>query len=281
MSGGATNGRRTAGDPLPVAVLTSARAPGLERLLERSAGRGAPYRIVSVVASDPESSALPAAESAGVATEVRCPEAFCRRRGADVGDRVARRAFDRRLVDWLRASGAEAVLMCGYLWIATGELLAAFPDRVFNIHDADLTLRDGNGVPLYRGLRSTRDAVVAGEPETRSTVHLATERVDVGPPLLLSRPFPVHPMVEDARAWRDEDLLKAYAYAQREWMMKACWGALLDRALELEAAGRIGVLDDGRVTVDGEPAPAELNERRRGVGTAAPAAAFRAVGGRP
>jgi len=283
VSGGTTNGRRTAGDPLRVAVLTSARAPGLERLLERSAGRGAPYRIVAVVASDPESSALPAAESAGVATEVRCPEAFCRRRGADVGDRGAREAFDRRLVDRLHASGAEAVLMCGYLWIATGELLAAFPDRVFNVHDADLTLRDGDGVPLYRGLRSTRDAVFAGEPETRSTVHLATERVDVGPPLLLSRSFPVHPMVTDAREWEAEDLLKAYAYAQREWMMRASWGALLDRTLELEAAGRIRVTGDGRAAVDGAPAPVELDERRAGARPAGSAAVLRAVvgGGRP
>lgn len=283
MSVGTTNGRRTAEDPLRVAVLTSARAPGLERLLERSAGRAAPYRIVAVVASDPESSALPAAESAGVATEVRSPEAFCRRRGADVGDRGAREAFDRRLVDRLHASGAEAVLMCGYLWIATGELLAAFPERVFNIHDADLTLRDGNGVPLYRGLRSTRDAVFAGEPETRSTVHLATERVDVGPPLLLSRSFPVHPMVADAREWEAEDLLKAYAFAQREWMMKASWGALLDRTLELAAAGRIRVTADGRAAVDGAPAPVELDERRAGAPPAGSAAVLRAVvgGGRP
>ena len=264
-----------------VGVLTSARAPGLERLLERSSGSGAPYRIAGVVASDPQSSALPAARAADVPAAVHDPEDFCRRRGTEVGDREARRAFDRQLALRLRSLGAEAVVMCGYLWIATDVLLGAFPDRVFNIHDADLTLRDGDGVPLYRGLRSTRDAVFAGEPETRSTVHLATERVDVGPPLLLSRPFPVHPMVEDARAWRARDLLKAYAYAQREWMMEACWGTLLDRALELEAAGRIGVPDDGRVTVDGEPAPAELDERRQGDGAGASPAALRAVGGRP
>lgn len=261
-----------------VGVLTSARAPGLERLLERSTGSGSSYRIAGVVASDPKSSALPAAEAADVPTAVADPESFCRRRGAEIGDREARRAFDRQLALELRSFGAEAVVMCGYLWIATDVLLEAFPDRVFNIHDADLTLRSEEGVPLYRGLRSTRDAVFAGEPETRSTVHLATERVDVGPPLLLSRPFPVHPMVDDARQWGAEDLLEAYAYAQREWMMKACWGALLDRALELEGRGRIRVSDDGRITVCGEPAPAELDEPRPGAGPAG-AAALRAVGG--
>lgn len=272
-------GTRSGRDPLRVAVLTSARAPGLGRLLERSAGNGAHYRIVGLVASEPESSALPMAESAGVPTGVQDPEAFCRSRGAEIGHRGAREAFDRQLSRRLRALGAEAVVMCGYLWIATDVLLEAFPDRVFNIHDADLTLRDRDGVPRYRGLRSTRDAVFAGEPETRSTVHLATERVDVGPPLLISGPFPVHPMVDEAREWRAEDLLKAYAYAQREWMMKASWGRLLDRTLELEARGRIRIGDHGRAAVDGEPAPLELDGRS--AGAPAGAASLRAVGGRP
>jgi len=244
------------------AVLTSGRAPGLERLLERDAVGEGPYRIAGVVASDPESSALPAARAAGVPAAVRDPEAFCRKRGTSTADGEARRAFDRELARELRGMGAESVIMCGYLWIATDSLLDAFPDRVLNVHDADLTLRNGEGVPLYRGLRSTRDAVFAGEPETRSTVHLATERVDVGPPLILSRAFPVHPMVEEAREWGAEDLLKAYAYAQREWMMRASWGPLLDRALELLAEDRIRVPDAGRAAVDGEPAPIELDERR-------------------
>lgn len=280
MRANGSGGRRRGRDPLRVAVLTSTRAPGLERLLERSSDGGAPYRIVGLVASDPESAALPAAEAAGVPAAVREPEAFCRRRGADTGDPEARKAFDRRLAAHLQELGADAVVLCGYLWIVTDPLLSAFPDRVFNIHDADLTLRDGEGVPLYRGLRSTRDAVFAGEPETRSTVHLATERVDVGPPLLLSRPFPVHPMVEQAREWRAEDLLKAYAYAQREWMMRASWGALLDRALELEAAGRIRV-SGGRVAVDGAPAPAVVDERARPTAAPEPAALRAAGGGRP
>lgn len=164
--------------------------------------------------------------------------------------------------------------MCGYLWIATGELLAAFPDAVFNIHDADLTIRADDGTPRYRGLHSTRDAVRAGEPETRTTVHLATERVDLGPPLLVSRPFPVHPMVEAARRWGADDLLSAYAYAQREWMMRACWGPLLDRTLSLYARGGIRRAA-GRLLVDGRPAPRVLEEE-----DARPAPAARAAGGR-
>ena len=86
------------------------------------------------------------------------------------------------------------------------------------------------------GVESFRDpclAVFAGEPETRSTVHLVTPEVDVGPALVRSWPFPVHPMVDDARRWGAIDILKAYAYAQREWMMRAAWGPMLRKAIAL------------------------------------------------
>lgn len=258
--------------PLRVGVLTSARAPGMERLLARSRTPAPPYRVVAVVASDEDGTGLEAARRAGIRTTVHDPEAFCAERGAPVADPDARRAFDRGVVDTLRTSGVEAVAMCGYLWIATEVLLAAFPDAVLNVHDADLTIRDADGEPRYPGLRSTRDAVRAGEPETRTTVHLATERVDVGPPLLVSRPFPVHPMVESARRWEADDLISAYAYAQREWMMRACWGPLLDRALSLLARGRIRRAH-GRILVDGRPAPRVVDER-----DSSPAPAARAAG---
>lgn len=258
---GIHGGGRSGSDPLSVGVLTSSRAPGLERLLARSAEPAPPYRVVAVVGSEESGDGLETARGAGVWTAVHDPESFCAERGAPTDDAEARRAFDRRLVRALRRRGVEAVVMCGYLWIATGELLEAFPDAVLNIHDADLTIRDADGEPRYRGLRSTRDAVAAGEPETRTTVHLATERVDVGPPVLLSRAFPVHPMTDDARRWEAEDLLSAYAYAQRDWMMRSCWGPMLNRALELLARGRIRVPAGGPVTVDGKPAPLLFDER--------------------
>lgn len=257
----ASGAEEPGGEPLRVGILTSARAPGLERLLARSRTSATPYRVVAVVGSDRDGTGLQAAREAGLPTAVRDPEAFCAGRGAPVGDPEARCEFDRRVVAHLRRHGAEAVAMCGYLWIATEALLAAFPDAVFNIHDADLTIRDAGGEPRYRGLRSTRDALAAGEPETRTTVHVATERVDVGPPVLLSRAFPVPAMVEDARRWGADDLLSACAYAQREWMMRSCWGPLLDRTLELLARGRLRVPDEGPVTVDGRAAPRTFDER--------------------
>jgi hypothetical protein len=75
-------------------------------------------------------------------------------------------------------------------------------------------------------LHATRDAIYAGERETRSSVNLATPQLDGGPVLSRSEAFPVAPFVHEAVARGEHDIVRAYAYAQREWMMRSTWGAL-------------------------------------------------------
>jgi folate-dependent phosphoribosylglycinamide formyltransferase PurN len=115
---------------------------------------------------------------------------------------------------------ADLVVLCGYLHILTAPMLDRYRDRLVNVHDGDLTVLDADGRPRWRGLRSTRDAMLAGAGETRSVVHLVTEEVDLGPVLLRSRPFPVR---------------QTSASAQRDWMMRTAWGPLLARTIYLFA----------------------------------------------
>ena len=173
---------------LTVAVLTSHRAPGLAELRES-------VRVATVL-------------------ERRPP------RGSD------RKAFDAETAALLRPFAVDAIVCLGYLFVITEPLLAAFPDRIINLHDADLTLRDADGNPHYPGLHATRDAIYAGERETRSCVHLVTPQLDAGPVIVLSDPFPVAPFIHEAVARGEHDIVRAYAYAQREWMMRSTWGAL-------------------------------------------------------
>lgn len=250
-----------------VAVLCSTRAPGLPELLEADAqARG--WTLAGVITSDPECRALPDLARSGVLTAVHDIRQFYRARGARLGDLAIRREYDYVTVDVLDALGIDLVVLCGYLHIVTAPLLEAYGDRVINVHDADLTLLDEHHLPRYRGLRSTRDAVFAGERETRSTVHVVTADVDVGPPIVRSGAFATHPMVNEARRWgaASTDMLKAYAYAQREWMMRATWGALLIRAIELMARGEVRVLD-GRAVVRGGFGPVELPAPRTEIAT--------------
>jgi folate-dependent phosphoribosylglycinamide formyltransferase PurN len=155
-----------------------------------------------------------------------------------------RRVYDALTVHVLRELGVEQILMLGYLYVATDVLLHAFPERVFNIHDSDLTIRRSDGERKYVGLHSTRDAILAGETETRSTLHLVTEKLDGGPILSLSKPYPVAPWIHDAVRAGQTDIVRAYAYAQREWMMRDTWGTMALASLSPHRGERVA---EGRV----------------------------------
>jgi folate-dependent phosphoribosylglycinamide formyltransferase PurN len=194
-----------------VAVLCSRRAPGIEALLPH----------VTCVIATHEKATLPP----GVPVMHHPIRAY-----------EDRRTYDAMTAHVLRELGVDVVLCLGYIFVLTDVMLNAFPNRIFNIHDSDLTLRRDDGERRYVGLRSTRDAILAGEPETRSTLHLVTEKLDGGPILALSRAYPVAPFVHEAAAAGHMDIVKAYAYAQREWMMRDSWGKLAQTVVRGPAA---------------------------------------------
>lgn len=214
-------------DRLRVAVLSTSRAPGLDYLLAR-------HRLVAFVATDPANGDLARAAAAGVPATVRDLRAFYAAAGVSRRDLGVRQEFDRQTAALLAGCHVDLIVTCGYLHILTTPLLDAYPDRVVNVHDSDL--------PSYPGLHAVRDAVFAGARSTRSTVHRVTEGVDAGPVLVRSWAFPTHPLISDARRWGAVDILKAYAYAQREWMMRAAWGPLMDEAIRCYAEGSVNPL---------------------------------------
>jgi folate-dependent phosphoribosylglycinamide formyltransferase PurN len=236
-------------------VFCSLRAWGVAHAL--GAGR-APYRIVGALATTPDSQALPVLERFGVPWILHDPRAFHRSRGAPLADPAVRREFDRASLDLISRFAPDALALVGYLYVVTAPLLEAFPGRLVNLHDADLLLTGEDGRPRFPGLHAVRDAILAGERETRSTAHLVTQEVDGGPAVVRSWAFPVHgELVRAARRWGREDVLRAYAYAHREWMIGASWGALLEAALRLVAEGRVAV-SGGAARVDGRPGPLTL-----------------------
>ena len=63
-------------------------------------------------------------------------------------------------------------------------------------------------------------------------MHLVTPQLDGGPVIVRSEAFPVAPFVHEAVVRGEHDIVRAYAYAQREWMMRSTWGALAADALQ-------------------------------------------------
>ena len=115
-------------------------------------------------------------------------------------------------------------------------MLEAFDGRIINVHHSDLLRRTPEGRARYPGLRAVRDAIRAGERETRATAHVVTAQLDEGPVLVQSSAYPVPPVAAWAREREDWDLLKAVVWAHQEWMLRDAWGPLLAGALEMAHA---------------------------------------------
>ena len=209
---------------LRVGVLCSKRAPGIAALLHHPM-RGVMYDVACVITTD-EAAVLHTSDVPLLSHPIH---PFCEGLGLPLRDDTARRLYDSETAQALHRLGVDTVLLLGYVYRITAPLLDAFPNSILNIHDSDL--------PKYPGLHATRDAIRAGEPYTRSSVHVVTAEIDRGPVVLRSERFDVAPFVHAAAEAGEEDIVRAYAYAQREWMMRSAWGAMAVNVLEMVAAG--------------------------------------------
>lgn len=149
------------------AVLVSGGGTNLQALLDAQAdGRIHSGRIVLVVSNKPEAYGLTRAQSAGVETAVlECPSP------------MPREEYTRRLVELLREHSIDMVVLAGFLLILSPAMIAAFPDRILNVHPSLIPSFCGEG---YYGLRVHQAALDYGVKVTGATVHLVSAVCDGG-----------------------------------------------------------------------------------------------------
>ena len=202
--------------PLRIGVLCSHRAPGLLHLLDHDSRRGTAYEIVCCITSDTSFAEQARVERRGVPCVAHPFAQYRHARGAALRDMTVRAEYDAATAGTLRHYRVDVV--------------------VINVHHSDLLRRTPEGRARYPGLRAVRDAIRAGERETRATAHVVTAQLDEGPVLVQSSAYPVPPVAAWAREREDWDLLKAVVWAHQEWMLRDAWGPLLAGALEMADA---------------------------------------------
>jgi phosphoribosylglycinamide formyltransferase 1 len=84
----------------------------------------------------------------------------------------SREALDQAIVQTLKQSDVEWVIMAGWMRIVTPVLIAAFRDRILNIHPSLL--------PSFKGNRAVEQALEVGVKITGCTVHVVVPEVDSG-----------------------------------------------------------------------------------------------------
>ena len=238
--------------PLRIALLASYRLDGMDRLLA-DPNRGSTWELTIVVGAGTALQGLDLLEAARVPVELRPI-----RQQAAFRNLRAREAYDAQLAELFLALQVDYILLPAHQYILTEALLEPFAGRILALHDADLSIRDAH---LYAGPHAVRDAILAGEPETRSSVYVVTPEVARGPLFLLGAPHPVADMALDARDRGDAAFLTAYAELHRRWMTSS-WGDLFSRTLELLAAGTTQTVGDV-VWIDGAPGPCRMGEAPR------------------
>lgn len=198
-------------EPLKIGVLLSGSGTNLQAIVD-AAAQGLPVDIVKVISSRPDAYGIERARAAGIDVVALNRDVY-----ADV------EAADARIVDELRAAGADYVVMAGYMRKVTPVMLDAFPDRVLNLHPALL--------PSFKGAHAIREAFDAGVKVTGITVHFANEDYDKGP-IVAQRAVEV----------REDDTLDTL-----EERIHEAEHALYPEVLRLLAEGRVSVGEDRKV----------------------------------
>lgn len=183
---------------LKVAVLVSGGGTNLQAILDAQAAGAIPHGQVSlVVASKPGVYALERAAKAGVESAV-----VSRR------DYPSAEAFDAALLHTLQSHGIQLVVLAGFLSILGPSVIAAYPDRIVNVHPSLIPSFCGEG---FYGLRVHEAALAKGVKVTGATVHLVNEVCDGGR-ILLQKAVDVEP-------GDTPEILQKRVMEQAEWKL--------------------------------------------------------------
>jgi phosphoribosylglycinamide formyltransferase 1 len=163
----------TVSPPLRLAILISGRGSNMATLA-RECRDGKLNGTVAVVISDvPTAAGLDLARGFGIETRVVAWQ------GAG-----ARSEFERGIGQAIDESGADLVILAGFMRILSASLAERYAGRMLNIHPSLL--------PKYRGLHTHARVLEAAEHEHGASVHFVTAELDGGPVVLQSR-VPVLP----------------------------------------------------------------------------------------
>lgn len=156
-----------------IGILISGRGSNMAAIIDAVASGEIPDSRVAIVISDKADAAgLEKARAKGVEAVT------IERRGR------TREEHDVEIIAELQKRGVELVCLAGYMRLLSASFVAAFPNRIINIHPSLL--------PAYPGLNVHERVLAAGEKVSGCTVHFVDELLDHGD-VILQRTVPVLP----------------------------------------------------------------------------------------
>ncbi|MFZ3330419.1 MAG: phosphoribosylglycinamide formyltransferase [Candidatus Acidiferrales bacterium] len=148
-----------------IGVLLSGRGSNFEALADGIASGRIPNSEIAIVLSNREGApGIEKARARGIPAQVIPSKG------------LEREAYDKLVVAALREKNVDLVCLAGYMRLLSPHFVAAFPNRILNIHPSLL--------PAFPGLESQRQALEHGAKFSGCTVHFVDENLDAGPIVL-------------------------------------------------------------------------------------------------
>ncbi|MCC4241344.1 phosphoribosylglycinamide formyltransferase [Thalassospira povalilytica] len=212
---------------LKLAVLVSGGGSNLQAIIDACNTPDYPAEIVLVFSNQLDAGGLERGRKAGIRSEAISHKGYP----------GGREAYDTAVSALIEESGADLVVLAGYLRLVSESFVTRWKDRLINIHPSLL--------PSFKGLHVHQAALDAGVKFAGCTVHYVVPEVDSGP-IIAQAVVPVLPG-DDAGKLAQRILKQEHR--------------IYPQVIRWIAEGRVSVDDKGIVTVaDAKPAEfAEIN----------------------
>ena len=200
---------------MKIAVFVSGGGTNLQAIIDNTKdGILKDIEIVLVLSSSRDAYALERAANNGIPSVVVSRKDF---------DSIE--SWDSAVVKAVDKSGAELIVLAGYLSLLGPEIVSKYSNRIINIHPALIPSFCGAG--MY-GIRPHKAALAKGVKVSGATVHFVNKDLDEGPIIL-----------QKAVAVEDGDTPKIL---QQRIMEQAEW-KIMPEAIDLIANDKIEVVD--------------------------------------
>jgi phosphoribosylglycinamide formyltransferase-1 len=148
-------------------VLLSGRGSNFEALAESvAAGRIPDAEIVIALSNREDARGIEKARAFNIEARVISSKG------------LEREAYDKLVIAALQEERVDLVCLAGYMRLLSPQFVAAFSNRILNIHPSLL--------PAFPGLEAQRQALEHGAKFSGCTVHFVDENLDAGPIVLQS-----------------------------------------------------------------------------------------------
>lgn len=163
-----------------IAILMSGTGSNADTIL-KNINRYPSLNFITICTDQSKSNALKLSQQYGL-------DYFCHE--GSIATIAQREHYFETLAKYLREMRIDTLIYAGFLKISPQFFVTEFPS--INVHPADLTILNDNGLPKYVGMHAIKEAICNGETYIASTAHVVDCHVDCGTPIMISKPLSLH-----------------------------------------------------------------------------------------